>query len=79
MTTRSASDILFCRLLEMLVAHGMGSALCQQLLAGARACQRALAHACRPKTRALAQRCEAPFLPAGFLVFYEPATSSAAL
>ena len=67
------SDILFCRLLEMLVAHGMGSALCQQLLQH-EGIQRALAHACRPETRALARRCEAPFLQQGFLVFYERAT-----
>ena len=67
------SDILFCRLLEMLVAHGIGSALCQQLLQS-EGIQRALAHACRPETRALARRCEAPFLQQGFLVFYERAT-----
>ena len=67
------SDILFCRLLEMLVAHGMGSALCQQLLQH-EGIQRALAHACRSETRALARRCEAPFLQQGFLVFYERAT-----
>ena len=57
------SDILFCRLLEMLVAHGIGSALCQQLLQH-EGIQRALA-CCRSETRALAQRCEAPFLHTG--------------
>jgi hypothetical protein len=67
------NDILFYRLLEMLVAHGMDSARCQRLLQH-EGIQRALAHACGPETRAQARRCMAPFLQQGFLVFYERAT-----
>ena len=71
------SDILLYRLLEMLVAHGMDSTLCQELLRH-EGIQRALAHACRPETRALARQCETPFLRQGFLVFCEPATYGSA-
>jgi hypothetical protein len=67
------NDILVCRLMEMLVAHGLDSALCQRLLQH-EDIQRALAHACRPEPRALARQCEAPFLPQGFLVFYDLVT-----